>query len=190
MGSTPISRPSTPSANRENTFHARSSSFRSSSPTRPISVEHPMPYHQHLHFHTIRSPTSLMNDPDSSSAGYDEEIFPPISISAQILAPLFNTPAPSSFKALTADNLTTNGRSRGAEARAGALGSLSRSSSHVRKNHRRPSNEDISLTNEYLGLIGDGRVDCTGLEELRRLARERGVPNQLRKVFFSMNQTC
>ena len=137
-----------------------SDSFRSSSPTHSIQIEHQIPNHPHLHIHTIRSSvTSSNNNNNNENAIYDDDVSPPSSISAQILAPFLNAPVPSTFKSASSPGPTstaTNGhQSRGASARASALGSLSRSSSYKRNSRRR--NEDNSLTAEYLELIGDGR---------------------------------
>src|SRR5208282_454411 len=131
----------------------RSCSFRSSSPTHPVQIEHQIPNHPHLHIHTIRS--SVISPPNNNnsndSAIYDDDVSPPSSISAQILAPFFNAPVPSSFKSTSSPSQTStipNGyQSRGASARASALGSLSRSNSGKRNSLRR-SNEDNSLASE------------------------------------------
>lgn len=176
-----------------NEIRTQGNSFRSHSPTRPILVEHQIPNHQHLHIHTVRSPmNALHNDPKHAGENiatgeeiFEDDISPPSSISAQILAPFANAPAPSSFKALSSQSSSsTNGRSRGNIARADALGSLSRSSS-VKRSQRRRSNEDNALTAQYLDLIGDGHVDRERLEKIRYLSCERGVPGQLRRVCSS-----
>jgi hypothetical protein len=172
----------------------RSDSFRSSSPTHSIQIEHQIPNHPHLHIHIIRS--SAKHPPNSNdnneSAIYDDDVSPPSSISAQILAPFLNAPVPSKFKSTSSHSQTStapNGHhSRGASARASALGSLSRSSS-VKRSSRRRSNEDNSLTVEYLELIGDGKVDSERLDKIRCLASERGVPSQLRRVSKSRENT-
>jgi hypothetical protein len=168
----------------------RTGSFRSSSPNHSIRIEHPMPNHPHLHIHTIRSPvTNDSNDNTDESAIYDDDISPPTSISAQILAPILNAPVPSSLKSHSpsqqVSHPSTDRHSRGATARANALGAISRSSSAKPRN-RRPSNEDNSLASEYLELIGDGKVDSERLEKIRRLAAERGIPGHLRKVLRSL----
>jgi hypothetical protein len=123
----------------------------------------------------------------NEGAVYDDEISPPSSISAQVLAPFLNAPVPSTFKnpppIQSAGSTAVNGMTRGASARATALGSLSRSSS-VKRSSRRSSNEDNSLTSDYLALIGEGNVDETRLEKIRCLARDRGVPNNLRKYVW------
>ena len=177
----------------------RSDSFRSYSPTHPIQIEHPIPNHPHLHIHTIRSslmsPPSISTTSENDSAIYDDEVSPPSSISAQILAPFLNAPVPSSFKSSPSPSQSAStphggGQTRGANARANALGSISRSSSVNRRSFRRRSNEDNFLTAEYLELIGDGKVDPERLEKIRCLAMERGVPNQLRKVFPLIQYGC
>jgi len=187
MSSVSTSRSSTPSLSKEALKLA--TSFRSSSPTRPIHIEHQIPNHPHLHIHTIRS--SIISTPSitttatttNESAIYDDDVSPPSSISAQILAPFLNPPVPSRFKSSSNSQNSTvpNGQTRGAMARANALGSSSRSDS-VTRNRRRRSNEDNYLTTQYLDLIGEGKVDTERLEKIRCLASERGVPSQLRKV--------
>lgn len=178
------SRPTSSSLSRD--MLALSGSFRSSSPTHSIQIEHPIPNHPHIHIHTVRSTMTPPNSDivNNKNAVYDDDILPPSSISAQVLAPFLNGPMPSTFTAASLhQNLTvsTNGLGRGAIPRANALGSSSRSSS-VRRSRRRRSNEDNSLVAEYLELIGEGQVDTEKLEKIRHLASERGVPSQLRRV--------
>ena len=187
MSSQSSSRPSSPIFQKE--ALVRSSSFRSASPTKPIQIELQIPNHPHLHIHTIRSPlTSSLNSNNNNNVNpiYDDDVSPPSSISAQILAPFLNAPVPSSFKSTFPSQTSTvpNGsghQSRGTSARANALGSLSRSSS-LKRNSRR-SNEDNYLTAQYLELIGDGKVDSERLDKIRCIASERGIPQQLRRVY-------
>jgi hypothetical protein len=186
MSTSSTSGPTSPPLPRD--MPALSESFRSSSPTHPIQIKHPIPNHAHLHIHTIRS---TMTPPNSSSLNdesgvYDDDVSHPSSISAQILTPFLNGPVPSIFTTTSPhqnSTVSTNGLSRGASARTNVLGSSSRSSS-ARGNRRRRSNEDNSLVAEYMELIGDGTVDAEKLEEIRRLAGERGVPSQLRRVKY------
>ena len=191
MSSPSRSRPSSPILPKEALL--RSGSFRSSSPTHSIQIEHQIPNHPHLHIHTIRSSaTHPPNNDNNESAIYDDDVSPPSSISAQILAPFLNAPVPSNFKSSSSHSQTStvpNGHhSRGASVRASALGSLSRSSS-VKRTSRRRSNEDNSLAVEYLELIGDGKVDSERLDKIRCLASERGIPSQLRRVSKSRENT-
>jgi hypothetical protein len=187
MSSPSISRPSLRAFSKE--ALKLDNSFRSSSPTHPVHIEHQIPNHPHIHIHTIRSSNisspsvTTTTDTTNESAIYDDDVSPPSSISAQILAPFLNAPVPSSFKSPSSNQNATipNGHTRGANARANALGSLSRSNS-VNRNRQRRSNEDNYLTAQYLDLIGDGKVDTERLEKIRSLASERGVPSQLRKV--------
>ena len=173
MSSPSTSRPSSP----PQFSRSRSGSFRSSSPTHPIQIEHQLPNHPHLHIHTIRSP---VNSPPNSTENdvHEDDYSPPSSISAQILAPFLNAPVPSLFKT---PNQPTNGQSRGANARANALGSLSRTSSQKRGSRRR-SDAENSLTKEYMDLLGGESIDAQRLSQIRSLACERGVPGHLRKV--------
>src|SRR5579862_1666644 len=180
------------SSTRKSSALERSGSFRSSSPTHPIQIEHQIPNHAHLHIHTISSP--IHSPPHSNHQNHEtsleEELSPPASISAQILAPFLNAPVPSSFKAVsTASQPSTasNGhQSRGGAARAGALGSLSRSSSRSRTHRRRSMNDDAALTKDYLDLIGNGTVSQDRLEKIRSLAREKGVPGPMRKYVWPL----
>lgn len=173
MSSPPTSRPSSPS----HFSPSRSGSFRSSSPTHPVQIEHQIPNHPHLHIHTIRSPVSP--PPNSTeNAIHADDFSPPSSISAQILAPFLNAPVPSLFKT---PNQPTNGQTRGANARANALGSLSRSSSQKRGSRRR-SDAENSLAKEYMDLLGGEPIDAQRLSQIRSLACERGIPEHLRKV--------
>src|SRR5277367_1061406 len=182
MSSPSTSRPSSPNFSKD--ALRRTDSFRSQSPSRPVQIEHQIPNHPHLHIHTIRSPIAspTTDNSNNESAIYDDDVSPPSSISAQILAPFLNAPVPSSFK--TTSN--TNGhQSRGASARANALGAVSRSSSVKRNARRRASNEDNSVVAEFLDLLG-GKVDAESLEKMRCLAREKGVPNHLRKYVWPL----
>lgn len=180
--STPPSRPHSPAVR-----HVRSQSFRSSSPSLAVQIEHQIPNHPHLHIHTVRSPlTSAGITVDCESAVADDEVAPSSSISAHILAPILNAPVPSSFKTNSSTQtsvVSVNGqtRGRGVSARANALGSLSRSNS-VKRGARLASNGDKSFSAEYVDAIGDGRVDHERLEKIRYLARDRGIPGHLRKV--------
>src|SRR5277367_4917351 len=140
MSSPSTSRPSSPNFSKD--ALRRTDSFRSQSPSRPVQIEHQIPNHPHLHIHTIRSPIAspTTDNSNNESAIYDDDVSPPSSISAQILAPFLNAPVPSSFKtpsSQTSTSSNTNGhQSRGANARANALGAVSRSSS-VKRNARR-----------------------------------------------------
>jgi hypothetical protein len=182
MLSTSSSRSSSPNLSKE--VFVRSISFRSSSPTHPVQFERRIPNHPHLHIHTIRSSVMSLPNNTNENAIYDDDVSPPSSISAQVLGPFINSPVPSSFKNASLSQTSTipNGhQSRGAGARATALGSSSWSSS-VKRNSRQRSNEDNFLAAEYLELIGDGEVDSERLDKIRCLASERGVPSQLRRV--------
>ena len=171
---------------------SRMDSFRSTSPSHSVSVEHQIPNHPHHHIHTFRSPVpfdepNAVKNFDNVDATYDDEA-PPASISAQILAPILNAPVPSSFRSPSPSPLqkeagaSTNGlQSRGASARLTVLGSVSRSGS-AKPHTRRRSNEDNALTVEYLDLIGDGHVDSKRMQKIRCLAYERGIPGHLRRV--------
>jgi hypothetical protein len=165
-------------------------SFRSSSPTHLIQIEHQIPNHPHLHIHTIRSPNHFTsnNNHENNSASFEDDVSPPSSISAQILAPFLNAPVPSSFKGQTTGTTTNGHQSRGATARANALGSMSRSSSQKRGRRRGSiANEDISLTKEYMDLISESPITSDRLDKIRSLASDKGVPSQLRKVPNLMN---
>ena len=181
---TPPSSASPPSTTLPKHIIDQAGSFRPTSPSHAIQVEHPIPNHAHLHIHTIRSWDNQSSASDESAV-YDDDFSPPSSISAQILAPILNAPVPSSLRTRSpskqASNSSVNGHSRSSNARAGALGSPSRSSSA--KPHRpRQSNKSTALATEYLDLIGDGRVDAQRMARIRYLAYERGVPGHLRKV--------
>jgi hypothetical protein len=194
MSSPSTSRPSSPILSKDAV--GRTGSFRSHSPSRPVQIEHQIPNHPHLHIHTIRSPilnnNGINSNNNNDSAIYDDDVSPPSSISAQILAPFLNAPVPSSFKtpsSQTSTSSNTNGhQSRGANARANALGAASRSSSVKRYARRRASNEDNSVVAEFLDLLGveGGKVDAERIEKMRCLARERGVPNHLRKYVWPL----
>lgn len=187
MASPANSRSSSPTPFQTN----KPDSFRSSSPTHPIQIEHQIPNHPHLHIHTIRSPTHFNpnnNNHENNTASFEDELSPPSSISAQILAPFLNAPVPSSFKGQTSGATSNGHHSRGANARANALGSLSRSSSQKRGRRRGSiQNEDVSLTKEYMDLISENPITSERLDKIRTLASDKGIPSQLRKVHDLIN---
>jgi hypothetical protein len=134
-------------------------------------------HHQsHLHIHNTIQPTQYSLPTNEAD---EDDVSPPSTISAQVLLPFLNSPVTGTFKTATTAPTSNGQHSRGAAARANALGSMSRSSSA----RRRQSRDEGELRKEYLEILGDGSVMSESLEKLRELARERGVPGQLRKVF-------
>jgi len=143
----------------------------------------PMQQHHypHLHVHNTIHPTQFSPLTHEEDDEDDEgDVSPPSTISAQVLLPFLNTALSGTFKtSSTMSAATSNGQhSRGATARVNAMASLSRSSS----GRQRTSRSEGELTKEYKEILGDGTVTPESLEKLRGLAKERGVPGQLRKV--------